>query len=288
MHRHPYFDLWLHDDEELTTLLGNPLVERTTLHEWPLSCVQRLRIAEGRTLVYKAQAEPTVEPAFYSHARSPLLASAQVIGGASAPAALLLEHIPAPRLSELRLTEEEALHIGREVLEQIGRIAGELPAVVDVRTEERWSGYFRTVRADLQALVDAGTFRQVDQVLIDRLARHAESPQVLAAVRSRPGYVHGDLWGDNIFVSADGYKVIDWQRPIWGPVDLDLASLLESLGFDPIRHIAPEVVQMMYLLRIGWLAGCARRWFPPGAQTYDEEIVRLAAQVDRLGEIARG
>ncbi len=284
MHRHPYFDLWLHDDEELSVLLDSPLAERTTLHEWPLSCVQLLRTSESRQLIYKAQAEPTVEPIFYAHARSPILPSAQVIESADAPAALLLEALPSPRLSKLSPIEEEALRIGRDVLEQIGQIAGELPAVADLRTEDRWSDYFRTVRADLEVLVNTGRFRQVDQPLIDLLTRHAESPSVLAAIRSQPGYVHRDLWADNVFVAADGYKVIDWQRPIWGPVELDLASLLESVGFDPIRHVAPGVMQLTYLLRIAWFAECARRWFPPAAQTYDEEIVRLAAQVDRLDE----
>ncbi len=284
MHRHPYFDLWLHDDEELSALLDSPLVERTTLHEWPLSCVQLLRTAECHEFIYKAQAKPTVEPTFYANARSPILPSAQVIPGADAPAGLLLEAISSPRLAELSPTEEEALRIGRDVLEQIGQIAGELPALADIRTEDRWSDFFRTVRADLEALVNTGTFRQVNQPVINLLTRRAESPSVLAAIRSRPGYVHRDLWADNVFASADGYKVIDWQRPIWGPVELDLASLLESTGLDPSRHVAPGVMQLMYLLRIAWFAECARRWFPPAAQTYDEEIVRLAAQVDRLGQ----
>jgi hypothetical protein len=55
----PFFDLHLHDDAELAALLGSPLVERTTLHKWPLSCVQRIRTADGRSRIYKVQAPPT-------------------------------------------------------------------------------------------------------------------------------------------------------------------------------------------------------------------------------------
>jgi hypothetical protein len=56
MYRHPYFDLVLHDDEELSALLGWRIVERRTLHEWPLSCVQRVTTADDTRIVYKAQA----------------------------------------------------------------------------------------------------------------------------------------------------------------------------------------------------------------------------------------
>jgi hypothetical protein len=79
VHRHRHFDLWLDDDAELAALLGSAVVHRATLHEWPLSCVQRLRLADGRSLVYKVQGEPTVEPDFYARARSRLLVAAQRI-----------------------------------------------------------------------------------------------------------------------------------------------------------------------------------------------------------------
>ncbi len=49
MHRHAYFDLWLHDDDELGPLVQGEIVERVTLHEWPLSSVQRLTLSGGRT-----------------------------------------------------------------------------------------------------------------------------------------------------------------------------------------------------------------------------------------------
>lgn len=283
MHRHPHFDIWLHDDRELAALLGSPLIERSTLHEWPLSCVQRIRTADGGTRIYKAQSEPTVEPAFYAGARSPLLAHAQIIDRAGMPAALLIEELTAPRLSDLQLTEAEVLGAGRDLLAEIAQITGDPPAVADIRTEVQWSAYADAILADLTALVESSAFRQVDQAIIDHLAQQMVSPPVLAAIHSQPGYVHQDLSGDNVFSLPDGYRVIDWQRPLWGPVALDLATLLESLGFEPGRHVESGVVQLMYLLRIGWFARSGRHFFPEGAEAYDATIMRLAAGVEQAG-----
>ena len=282
MHQHPYFDLWLHDDAELSALLDSPLVERTTLHEWPLSCVQRIRTADGRSRIYKVQSEPTVEPAFYTRARSPLLVPVCVIEMPGSPSVLLLEEVVAPRLEEVRLSEARAVEIGNSLLDQIGRMEGDLPFRADISGLSQWMQYVEDMLGDLSALVEMGVFRAVDRALIDRLTRLAESGTVLAAIQSRTGYLHGDLTGDNVFVLPDGFRVIDWQRPIRGPVDIDRAVLLDSLGFDPGRHVPAGVVQLMHMLRIAWCAQCARCWFAPGATTYDAMIADLTAQAEKM------
>ena len=280
MQRHPYFDLWLHNDDELSAILASPIVERTTLHEWPLSCVQRIRTADGDTRIYKVQAEPTVEPAFYACARSSLLVSAQIISQTDAPAALLLEDVAAPRLVDLQPTAEEALRIGRALLGEISNISGDLPAVADLRTEQQWRAYVAALHDDLCALVESGRFHLVDHHIIEHLIQTALAPPVLTALCESPGYVHLDLSATNLFVLADGYRLIDWQRPIWGPTALDVASLLHSLNIELRMHLSIGVVQLFYLLHIGWLSQCARRWFPPGADTYDRQIVQLAEKID--------
>ena len=75
---------------------------------------------------------------------------------------------------------------------------------------------------------------------------------MLAAIRARPGYVHRDLCGDNLFVLPDGYRVIDWQRAIRGPTELDLVTLLSSLGFDPLRHVDEGTLRLWLLLQVYW------------------------------------
>jgi hypothetical protein len=279
MQRHPYFDLWLHEDAELAALLGSPVTGRTTVHEWPLSCVQRLTLADGRTQIYKAQAPPTVEPDFYVHARSPLLVTARLCAAPDGPAALLLDALTAPRLADSRPSAKDGLCIAETILAQIGQIAGAPPVIADIRSSEQWAAYAGTMLADLTALVESGAFHQTDHALIDRLRRQALAPGVLAAFRTPTGCVHRDLSGDNIFVLPEGYRVIDWQRPLLGPVLLDFAALLQTVGLDPRQHIDAGILQLRDLLSIAWVVQCARTWFPPGAATYDAAVVRLAAQV---------
>ena len=93
MYRHPYFDLWMHDDEELVPLVQSDVLERVTLHEWPLSCVQRLTLADGRKLIYKAQFGPTVESQFYARARSGILPWAKTLHEADGYVCMLIEFI---------------------------------------------------------------------------------------------------------------------------------------------------------------------------------------------------
>jgi hypothetical protein len=109
VYRHEHFALWVEDDAELGALLGSAVVERTTLHEWPLSFVQRLRLADGRRLIYKVQGDPSVEPDFYARARSPLLVAAQAIDRSTGPDALLLEDVDAPRRGNRPPGDDEAV-----------------------------------------------------------------------------------------------------------------------------------------------------------------------------------
>ena len=56
MYRH---EIWsrvlMHEDDELAKHIGSEIAERVTIHEWPLSCVQRITTGDGRKLIYKAQ-----------------------------------------------------------------------------------------------------------------------------------------------------------------------------------------------------------------------------------------
>jgi len=56
----PHFPEWrAHDDASLARRLGADIVDRSTIHEWQLSWVQRLSLTDGRELVYKSQLPPT-------------------------------------------------------------------------------------------------------------------------------------------------------------------------------------------------------------------------------------
>lgn len=126
VHRHPYFALWLHGDDELGPLAGGAIVERVTLHEWPLSCVQRLTLADGRKLIYKTQYGPTVEPEVYACVQSDLLPWAETVyraaGHAGRHACMLIEYVDAPTLEDLHPSEEDAVRVGREMQGRIAEI----------------------------------------------------------------------------------------------------------------------------------------------------------------------
>ena len=279
MHRHPYFDLILHDDDELSALLGSRVVERSTLHEWPLSCVQRMTAADGTPLIYKAQAAPTIEPEFYAEARSPLLPGVRTVYRTDRHACMLIEFIDAPRLADLRLSAAEVAQKGRAVIKAMSQIEGQLPVVSDVGSPAAWAAVAESMLGVLHGLVGAGHFTAVDAEALRAIARTADSESVLGAVSAPAGLIHGDLGGGNVFVLGESYRIIDWQYPKRGPADLDLAILLESSGLDPHRYVDPGFVSLMVLLRIAWLTECATRWFTPGMQSYDRQIARLAARL---------
>jgi hypothetical protein len=272
---HPYFALHLHSNEELTPFLPSAVTARETLHEWPLSCVQRLHCEDSKSFIYKVQSAPSVEAEFYRQARSSLLVTAQILPVDSGPAALLLEDVDAPRLGDVILSTAEAVAHTEQILSQIAAIAGHLPALDDIRREDGWRARGRAILSDLHRLVKEGLFWQVTTSMIDDVAAAITAEDVQAAWRGQTGYVHGDLRAENVLLTEDGYRVLDWQRPLWGPVALDRLSLLSSLGVDPSGHVVAGVQRLHVLLQIGWLAQCAIRWFPPGVQHYDGQIAQL-------------
>lgn len=283
MIRHPYFNLRLHDDDELCAILGSPLTFRRTLHEWPLSCVQEIRLADGRRLVYKAQWGPSVEALFYRQARSPLLAPIQPIYHAGMHIAFVQPFIEAPTLSALRLPEREIQRVGQEVCGQISAVAGRRPVYLDLNSVEKWCAIVDRVLVSLNDLAVCGAFFLVTHGMIGEISRAFRSVKVLEAIARPAVLCHGDLAGDNLFVLPEGgYKVIDWQRPYLGPPGLDLVSLFESQGLNLLVEQDQSLVALHWLLRVAWLSACTTRWFTPGVKTYDRQIAYLAGQIAGL------
>ena len=281
MHRHRHFDIWLHDDIELAALVQSEVAERVTLREWPLSCVQRVTTPDGRRLIYKAQSAPSVESQFYAHAKSDLLPAAKTVYESGDQACMLIEFLEGPLIEDLGLPEEEVVQVGRTVMKEIAEIAGELPYYVDVSSEEKWEELVGATLKDLGALIEQGKFSLFDSAAVRSLERSVFSASVLSAIRANPGYIHADLSSDNLFVLPGGYRLIDWQYPRLGPREVDLALLLESLGFDPLRHVGEGVVQVTTFLRIHWLTQCAVRWIPEAVRTYDRMIAQLSRGFSR-------
>ena len=285
MYRHKYFNLFLHETKELEEFLQDKIVERKTLHEWPLSCVELLIAQSGKKQIYKSQYGPTVESDFYKNAKSELLVPGKTLRITElGHVNMLFEYIDGPMFEDIDLSNEVVIKLGKEILGEIEKIDGELICYQDISSEEKWLGLMENLQQRLQKLMSRGLFTEVNRDTIKIIDKQMFSTEVVAALSKNVGLVHNDLRGNNVFLIQNGYRVIDWQRPIIGPRELDLASLLEFKKIDPVRYVDIGIVLIMYLLRIQWFTEAAVRWFPEGTETYDKNILRLASLIRQSTE----
>ena len=94
---------------------------------------------------------------------------------------------------------------------------------------------------------------------------------MLSAVAANPQVTHGDLKADQVFLAADGYRIIDWQRPAVSPPEVDLVLLLVAQDIDPSEFVEPAVVGIFWLVRLHWAAEAQYELFPGGRwELFDE------------------
>lgn len=286
---HPHYDLRLHDDDELGELLGAALLAREAIHAWPLSSVEKIRLADGRVYVYKAQRAPTVEPAFYvamasslDPAPARLLVSADVLLDEPPYACMLFDYLDAPCLDALARRQHVDMALCALVYRSVGELPQDVPVYRDLGSPQKWSAFADDIVGLLRVLDAEGVWTQVLPQQIDALAVYLAAQPDFAAACTSTRLVHGDLTAENVFVTDTGVRIVDWQRPLLAPPALDMATLLASLNIDPVPHVGTTIVNMRRLLHIHWFAECALRWFPAGRKTYDEQIAVLLRAV--LGE----
>lgn len=222
----------------------------------------------GRRWVYKVQAGPTCEPEFYLNAHSPLLPAASILLRTSAQACLLLEYLDFPHLDQRLITPETIAHIGKNISLAIQQIQGNLPAMLDLRRLTAWEMLVQRVLKGLRSLLDQGVFTHIALQDLERLQDWVDSPSMTNLLQGESGYLHTDLSAGNIFITPNGYRVIDWQRPIWGPAGLDPARLSLSFGMELFPNPCADLSDF---LDIDWFVQCALQWFPPGVKTYDKQ-----------------
>ena len=70
MRKHSEFELWLHDDNELSDIHGTNTTSRQVLQEWPLSMVERITFSDGISQIYKAFRNLPIETEFYRKVQS--------------------------------------------------------------------------------------------------------------------------------------------------------------------------------------------------------------------------
>jgi hypothetical protein len=70
MNKHKDFEIWLHDNDELTAIHGAKVISRELLQEWPLSVVERITFSDNISRIYKAFNNLPVETEFYRNVKS--------------------------------------------------------------------------------------------------------------------------------------------------------------------------------------------------------------------------
>jgi hypothetical protein len=278
---HPFFpNILLHTDAELSSLLDSATVERETLHEWPLSCVQRLLLADGTTLVYKSQLPPTVEPQFYEAAVSRLLPGYRRLGKLGGCDILLLDWIDAPLLRTVSQDEADLAAHGHRLVGQIGDISGNLPVYLDIGSAEAWAAVVEITLAKLDQLISDRRFGLVDKSALEQVQAWSTSAEIVETIGKEPRLVHGDLKADQVFVTADGYRVIDWQRPMIAPPEIDLVSLLIFEGLNPALYVSAAVIGIRWFLQLHWSAVAQHDLFPGFAgQLFDQWAAEAIAHI---------
>lgn len=260
---HPkYSSIIMHSDNELESLLGAKIQSRKIIHDWPLSCVQELQIEDGTKLIYKSQLPPTVEPCFYECASSILLPHHRSLGSLGECEIMTIEWIDAPLLKNIIHSDIELVEQGWQLISQIGDISGDLPTYLDIGSVDAWSIAGEVMFEKLSKLVLDGQFKLMDFSIVERLRNWARSDNVNKIITNNPRVTHGDLKADQVFVTTDGYKVIDWQRPVVAPPELDLVALLIGQNVKPRQFVDTIMVDIFWFLRLNWAVETQFDLFP--------------------------
>jgi hypothetical protein len=283
MLRHPIFQLLtLHSDEELQQLFGAAVTERSEIHAWPLSVVQKIVLDNGDRFAYKAQLPPTVEAEFYDEAKSSLLVEHRNLGLRDGTSTMALGWIEAPLLTEVATDAEDLAGHASELVRRIGRIDGTLPLFLDVGDAEAWASVTNHVLTGWEKGIGAGWFTLTDPADIGWVRAWAHSAPIRARIVAEPRTIHGDLKADQVFVVGDDYRVIDWQRPMRAPADVDVASLLIGQGVDPLDFVDPAVVAIFWFLRLHWAVMAQLELFPGNRfPLFDEWAHEAVAEMRR-------
>jgi len=282
--RHETFDLDLHTTPELEALLGEAVAERRHLHSWPFSLVERLTTASGRRWIYKTQRTPTFEPEVYARVCSPLLPASRLLTSDGVRSTMLLEFVDAPLVRDLQLPGAELARHGRAVVEAIGGLDADIPAYIDVGDRARWAAFVDATLAMLTELVSDSRLTLTVDADFGDVAAWAGSNDVRRLIDgARPG--HGDLNPGNVFVTPDGYRVIDWQRPQLAPPEVDLVALLEGTP-SLFQHASAPAIGVFYFLRLYWTVEAKTNLLPGVTGLFDRWASDAIAFIRRAAAAA--
>lgn len=252
------------------------------VHEWPLTLTDKVTLVDGRVFAYKAQLPPSREVEFYEAALVDLLPPHVGFPGTERGPCrhIATEWITAPslraRVDGPAATRIEVMQIVEQACEQIALLDPGLPVYRDFAGIDAWRRLADRTLDGLTVEVDRGRYPDIPLAAVQRLRDWSESSAVLEAVSADAVIQHGDLTGHEVFPTAAGTRVIDWQRPVRGPRGIDLANLLHDLRIDPRNHVKEVLVQLSRFLLIDWAVAASTEILPDSDPTIPGSWVRSA------------
>jgi|GEM_PF-1032541 len=270
----------LHDDNELSEILGANIVSREQLQFWPLSIVERIKLSDNASRIYKSFCNLPTETEFYRRVQSKHIPKVFYNHSEGDNHWLLLEDVEGQHPAGLDC--EQALDLVCRVRKIINEIGPAEPYRFDL-SEKGYDSFVRTTIELLQKLYRETKLKRTDETVISRIKEMLSIQFVLKTARGKCGLLHGDLSYKNIIIRPDdSIVIIDWQNILFGPEDIDTYHLLSNpLIALPIAGIGPEILRLSLIIR--WFAECIDRWLP-WPDYYDGEIAKLEEQMRHLIE----
>jgi thiamine kinase-like enzyme len=279
MKKHSEFELWLHDDNELSDIHGANVTSRQVLQEWPLSIVELVTFNDGINRIYKAFRNLPIETEFYRQVQSRYIPGIFYNFSDGDRHWLLLENVLGQHPDSFNRDELlDIAHRARKIICAIGTLEHyryDLSA-------NHFEGFVTAFIELLRKLHQEEKLKKTDKETINRIEKALSHSEVLRIVQGKCALLHGDLKLNNILLRPDGkMTIIDWQSVLYGPAEIDVCHLMAAQNVDPvpIAGIGPEILRLALVIK--WLADCIDRWIPQWADFYDGQIVETEKQMSQ-------
>ncbi len=272
----------LHEDDELSEILGMSVISRVLLQAWPLSFVERITISDDTSRIYKTFYNLPVETEFYRRIQSRHIPKVFYNKSDGDQHWLILEDIKGQQPLE-NLDRKKSLDFARQVRMIVNEIGSAEPYRFDL-SKIGYSTFTYTTIELLQKLRSEAKLIKVDEVVIAHINEMLSIKEVFDTEHNQCSLLHGDFSSRNILVRPNGeIMLIDWQNILFGPEDIDIYNYMTYLKFNPvpIAGIGPEILRLALVIR--WYAECVDRWLP-WPDFYDGKIAKIDEQMRHIVE----
>jgi len=172
---------------------------------------------------------------------------------------IVVEWIDAPNLATLN--GDEYVRSAVEASRLISEIDPGIPLYLDL-SGAGFPAVVDDTAAGLDELLSTGRFTGPPLDAATLVREWADRGDVRRAVGGEAVVVHGDLFPEEVLLTNSGVRVLDWQRPLLGPRDIDLAGLLARRGIDPRELVEPAILQLQAFAELHWAVVAIRDILP--------------------------